>query len=230
MSDAPIPVRLPCPSCGELHVDEGEFATRPHHTHACQSCGMVWRPAVAATVGVRFLPGFLNEPEERAAQGAAPTAGLAVVPDSSTDVVAESAVAEAPAPARSGGRMGRKPGAAFTAVLDFMRAQGGVWTAAGIRFHPQFHEGFSATQVDSAVYILKRAGLIVRAGKPGQYRVVEEDQAEADVAEPATPADGESDPITRTPVDLDAARRRAAEAMSSGDVRSGDYSTRGPRG
>lgn len=31
-----------------------------HHTHACQSCGMVWRPALVATVGVRFLPGFKN--------------------------------------------------------------------------------------------------------------------------------------------------------------------------
>lgn len=58
---APIPMRLPCPDCGELHVDLGEFATRPHHTHACQHCGMVWRPAVVATVGVSFLPGFKNE-------------------------------------------------------------------------------------------------------------------------------------------------------------------------
>lgn len=55
-----IPMRLPCPSCGELHVDEGEFATKEHHTHACQECGHVWRPAVVPTVGVRFLPGFLN--------------------------------------------------------------------------------------------------------------------------------------------------------------------------
>ena len=59
---APIPIRLPCPSCGELHVDAGKFATKPHHTHACQSCGMVWRPALIATVGVRFLPGFKDEP------------------------------------------------------------------------------------------------------------------------------------------------------------------------
>lgn len=55
----PIPMRLPCPSCGALHIDAGEFATKPHHTHACQECGMVWRPAVVATVGVRFLPGFV---------------------------------------------------------------------------------------------------------------------------------------------------------------------------
>lgn len=31
-----------------------------HHTHACQHCGMVWRPAVVPTVGVYFLPGFKN--------------------------------------------------------------------------------------------------------------------------------------------------------------------------
>jgi predicted RNA-binding Zn-ribbon protein involved in translation (DUF1610 family) len=57
----PVPMRLNCPDCGELHLDEGEFATKPHHTHACQHCGNVWRPAVVATVGVRFLPGFKNE-------------------------------------------------------------------------------------------------------------------------------------------------------------------------
>lgn len=55
-----IPMRLPCPSCNVLHIDEGEFATKVHHTHACQHCGMVWRPAVVPTVGVQFLPGFKN--------------------------------------------------------------------------------------------------------------------------------------------------------------------------
>lgn len=58
---APVPMRLRCPACNSLHVDEGEFATKPHHTHACQNCGEVWRPAVIATVGVQFLPGFKNE-------------------------------------------------------------------------------------------------------------------------------------------------------------------------
>lgn len=56
------PMLLHCPMCGERHIDEGEFATKPHHTHACQSCGMVWRPAIGATCGVRFLPGFKNSP------------------------------------------------------------------------------------------------------------------------------------------------------------------------
>jgi hypothetical protein len=56
----PIPMLLFCPACGDRHVDEGEFAAKSHHTHACQTCGMAWRPAVVPTVGVRFLPGFKN--------------------------------------------------------------------------------------------------------------------------------------------------------------------------
>jgi hypothetical protein len=56
----PVPMILTCPSCNVRHIDEGEFATKPHHTHACQGCGMVWRPAKIATVGVQFLPGFRN--------------------------------------------------------------------------------------------------------------------------------------------------------------------------
>lgn len=64
----PIEMRLLCPGrnldgtpCGRLHIDEGEFATKPHHTHACQHCGEVWRPAIVPTVGVQFLPGFKNK-------------------------------------------------------------------------------------------------------------------------------------------------------------------------
>lgn len=56
-----IPMILTCPMCSERHIDEGEFAEKVHHTHACQHCGMVWRPAVVPTVGVRFLPGFKND-------------------------------------------------------------------------------------------------------------------------------------------------------------------------
>lgn len=56
-----IPMRLTCPTCGHLHVDKGKFAKKPHHTHACQKCGMTWRPAVVCTVGVQFLPGFKDE-------------------------------------------------------------------------------------------------------------------------------------------------------------------------
>lgn len=61
----PIPMRITCPDCGALHIDEGEWATRVHHTHSCQGCGLTWRPAVVPTVGVRFLPGFKNEPPAR---------------------------------------------------------------------------------------------------------------------------------------------------------------------
>ena len=57
----PLPVVIHCPECSERHIDDGEFATKPHHTHACQNCGLVWRPAIQCTVGVRFLPGFKNE-------------------------------------------------------------------------------------------------------------------------------------------------------------------------
>lgn len=54
----PVPVLLFCPMCHARHIDTGEFEKKPHHTHACQSCGHVWRPALVATVGVQFLPGF----------------------------------------------------------------------------------------------------------------------------------------------------------------------------
>lgn len=57
----PVPMRLHCPECHQLHEDVGEWTTRVHHTHSCQHCGLTWRPAVVPTVGVRFLPGFRNE-------------------------------------------------------------------------------------------------------------------------------------------------------------------------
>ena len=60
----PIPMLLWCPECRARHLDVGEFATRPHHTHACQQCGHVWRPAIVHTVGVQFLPGFKNSSKE----------------------------------------------------------------------------------------------------------------------------------------------------------------------
>lgn len=57
MNPAPTPMLLWCPN-GHRHVDAGEFAVKPHHTHACQTCGIVWRSAIEPTVGVQFLPGF----------------------------------------------------------------------------------------------------------------------------------------------------------------------------
>lgn len=64
-ASAPIPMILHCPVCHARHIDEGELATKPHKTHACQSCGILWRPAIAPTVGVQFLPGCKNEPVQR---------------------------------------------------------------------------------------------------------------------------------------------------------------------
>lgn len=60
-AEIPLPMILACPVCGERHIDIGKFANHPHHTHACQECGIVWRPAVKATVGVHFLPGFKDD-------------------------------------------------------------------------------------------------------------------------------------------------------------------------
>lgn len=60
----PIPMLLWCPECGDRHIDIGEFATKVHHTHACQSCGMVWRPAIIPTFGVQWLPGFKRQHED----------------------------------------------------------------------------------------------------------------------------------------------------------------------
>ena len=59
----PIPMLIWCPMCKARHLDVGEFATKVHHTHSCQNCGLTWRPAVTPTVGVEFLPGFKNAPD-----------------------------------------------------------------------------------------------------------------------------------------------------------------------
>ncbi len=64
---APIPMYLTCPKCNARHVDIGEFATKVHHTHSCQSCGLTRRPAAVATVGVEFLPGFKDADEKPSA-------------------------------------------------------------------------------------------------------------------------------------------------------------------
>jgi len=56
----PIPMILFCPICHSRHIDDGEFASRPHKTHSCQSCGLNWMPALVPTCGVQFLPGCKN--------------------------------------------------------------------------------------------------------------------------------------------------------------------------
>jgi hypothetical protein len=44
MSDAhdPMPARLFCLSCGRRHLDEGEWAERPHRRHQCEHCRFRW--------------------------------------------------------------------------------------------------------------------------------------------------------------------------------------------
>ena len=49
---APVPMSMDCPKCDVQHLDEGEWAARPHKTHQCQSCGHEWRPFAYPTVGV----------------------------------------------------------------------------------------------------------------------------------------------------------------------------------
>jgi hypothetical protein len=68
----PIPMILICPGpaldgriCGRRHVDVGDFATLPHHTHSCQFCGHSWRPAEVDTIGVEFLPRFKNDEDAK---------------------------------------------------------------------------------------------------------------------------------------------------------------------
>lgn len=36
-------VPLYCPKCQQQHVDEGEWATKPHHKHLCLHCGFIWK-------------------------------------------------------------------------------------------------------------------------------------------------------------------------------------------
>lgn len=50
--EPPLSVILFCPRCRHQHVDEGEWATRPHTTHLCGHCENKWDPAPVPTVGV----------------------------------------------------------------------------------------------------------------------------------------------------------------------------------
>ncbi|KVV40895.1 hypothetical protein WT27_13285 [Burkholderia territorii] len=70
---APIPMLLFCPKCGEQHIDApepadadidvdgtvisatSEWTNPPHRSHLCHACGIVWRPADVATVGVATI-------------------------------------------------------------------------------------------------------------------------------------------------------------------------------
>ncbi|KVX62440.1 hypothetical protein [Burkholderia stagnalis] len=66
---APIPMLLFCPRCGTQHVDAPEtklddqddrvpittWTNPPHRSHLCHACGIIWRPADVATVGVAAI-------------------------------------------------------------------------------------------------------------------------------------------------------------------------------
>lgn len=49
-----------CPRCLKQHIDEGDFATKPHKTHACQFCGLGFRASKEPSVGVQFFSGWKN--------------------------------------------------------------------------------------------------------------------------------------------------------------------------
>lgn len=65
----PTPLVLYCPQ-GHGHIDEGEWATKPHKTHQCQFvtdamdheiCGEEWRPSNHPTVGVAAIDSIGEE-------------------------------------------------------------------------------------------------------------------------------------------------------------------------
>jgi predicted RNA-binding Zn-ribbon protein involved in translation (DUF1610 family) len=64
LEQLPINVIMHCPECGSRHIDAGVWASKPHHTHACQHCGFVWRPMIENSYGVLFLPGFKNDEDD----------------------------------------------------------------------------------------------------------------------------------------------------------------------
>jgi len=41
--EVPIPTLMFCPRCEHPHVDEGQWAMRPHHEHLCMHCSFRWR-------------------------------------------------------------------------------------------------------------------------------------------------------------------------------------------
>ncbi|WP_155648315.1 hypothetical protein [Burkholderia cepacia] len=65
----PIPMLLFCPRCGTQHIDAPEtrpddqddrvpvttWTNPPHRSHLCHACGIIWRPADVATVGIAAI-------------------------------------------------------------------------------------------------------------------------------------------------------------------------------
>lgn len=51
-----------CPRCFKQHVDEGEYATKPHKNHSCQFCGLTFQASgPVESVGVQFFRGYKND-------------------------------------------------------------------------------------------------------------------------------------------------------------------------
>lgn len=74
----PIPMLLWCPQCNTRHIDDDNPDDQPHSTHACQGCGMLWKPALVATRGVKFLPGCLNNDKQLSLESHWEVAGKSV--------------------------------------------------------------------------------------------------------------------------------------------------------
>lgn len=61
--ELPLELFIICPRCKEQHVDEGEFATKPHKNHSCQFCGLTFQASgPVESIGVQFFRGYKNEP------------------------------------------------------------------------------------------------------------------------------------------------------------------------
>ncbi len=83
---------LPCPHCGEVHIDELMFATHPHVKHLCNACGRNFRdrsPSVSNPLGGAQARLGLPEPEPAQQVDRARTissrdfAGIAIWPSNS---------------------------------------------------------------------------------------------------------------------------------------------------
>ena len=49
-----VPVVVRCPSCDTVHVDEGEWEMRPHRTHLCLSCGILFDVVVRGVAALQL--------------------------------------------------------------------------------------------------------------------------------------------------------------------------------
>lgn len=60
-SEAPLlELLIHCPRCLKQHIDDGEFAVKPHKMHACQFCGLGFAVSKEPSVGVQFFSGWKN--------------------------------------------------------------------------------------------------------------------------------------------------------------------------